>query len=119
MYVSISPFCIETSSYSPVLKSYVLYVVSASSDPNNEPLTYSWTAPTGITLSNSTAPSRTFTSPRVDAQTDYTFSLTVNDGTADSTSDSVKVTVSNNINEAPTANAGVDQEVNEDITVIL
>jgi hypothetical protein len=91
---------------------------SASSDPDNDAITYKWTAPTGITLSSTTAQKPTFTAPTVAANTDYTFSLVVNDGTLDSPADQVKITVKVG-NKAPVANAGADQSINENTVVTL
>ncbi|MFA9392088.1 MAG: leucine-rich repeat protein [Prolixibacteraceae bacterium] len=68
---------------------------SASSDPDNDELSYLWTAPDGITLNSGTAPKPTFTAPKVTTDTNYTFTLLVNDGTADSPADQVVVTVLN------------------------
>ncbi len=81
---------------------------SASSDPNGDPLTYSWsfiTKPPGSTavLANPTSVSPTFTVDRVG---DYVAQLIVHDGTVSSAPDSVLIT-SNNV--APVANAGPDQ----------
>ena len=64
---------------------------SASSDVAGGTLTYSWTAPAGITLSSLTAAKPTFTLPADAAR--LTFSLVVNDGTVDSTADTVVVNV--------------------------
>jgi flagellar hook assembly protein FlgD len=64
---------------------------SGSSDPDNDAITYKWTAPAGITLSSTTVAKPTFTAPEVD--TNYPFSLVVNDGIADSPADEVIVTV--------------------------
>lgn len=91
---------------------------TASSDPDGQPLIYSWTAPSGILLSSATAPNPTFVAPEVTANTTFTFSLVVNDGTANSPADQVTITVLRN-NIAPTANAGPDQSVNEGTTVAL
>ena len=52
---------------------------TGSSDPNGEALTYMWTAPAGITLSDPTSPTPTFTAPDVTDPTDLTFSLDVCD----------------------------------------
>jgi hypothetical protein len=81
---------------------------SASSDPNGDPLTYSWsfiTKPPGSTavLANPTSVSPTFTVDRVG---DYVVQLIVNDGTVSSAPDSVIITTNN---VAPVANAGPDQ----------
>ncbi len=91
---------------------------SASSDPDNNTLTYSWTAPTGITLNSTTAAKPTFTAPEVMTDQNYTFSLIVNDGTVNSTADQVIITVKQ-VNKAPVANAGTDQTVNEGVVVTL
>ena len=91
---------------------------TGSSDPDGNPLTYLWTAPAGITLSSTTADKPTFTAPEVAADTDYTFSLVVNDGTANSAPDEVKITVKQG-NQAPVACAGADQTVNEGNLVTL
>lgn len=85
---------------------------SASSDPDNDALTYLWTAPDGITLSSNTASQPTFIAPEVKKDTNYTFSLTVSDGRINSTVDEVIVTVKQ-VNKAPFANAGTDGKVTE------
>lgn len=91
---------------------------STSSDGDNNPLTYFWTAPTGITLSSTTVAKPTFTAPEVAVNTNYVFTLVVNDGMTNSPADYVTVTV-NQVNKAPIANAGSDQSVNEGTTVSL
>ena len=91
---------------------------SASSDQDNNTLTYLWTAPAGITLSSVTAAKPTFTGPEVQSNQNYTFSLTVNDGTVNSTADQVIITVKQ-VNKAPIANAGTDQSLNEGTLVTL
>ena len=91
---------------------------SFSSDPDGDPLTYKWIAPAGITLSSTSVQKPTFNAPRVSANTNYTFTLVVNDGTVDSPADQVVVTVINQ-NQAPTANAGAYQNVNEGTTATL
>ncbi len=85
---------------------------SASSDADGDALTYKWTAPAGITLSSVTAAKPTFTSPNVASNTDYTFTLVVNDGKANSSPDAVIITV-RHVNIPPVVNAGPDQTVNE------
>ncbi len=91
---------------------------SASSDPDNNALTYIWSAPAGVTLSSTSVAKPTFTAPEVITDQNYTFSLIVNDGTVNSIADQVVITVKQ-VNKAPTANAGTDQSVNEGITVTL
>jgi len=71
---------------------------TASSDPDDDTLTYAWsqTSGTTVTLSNSAASNPSFTTPALSVGDDdevLVFSLTVNDGTVDSSSDTVKVTV--------------------------
>jgi large repetitive protein len=66
---------------------------SASSDPDGDPLTYTWkqTAGPGVSLVQSGGPKASFT-PGGSGK--YTFQLVVNDGVADSAASSVDVTVS-------------------------
>jgi ACT domain-containing protein len=68
---------------------------SGSTDPNNDALTYLWTAPAGITLSSATAIKPTFTAPEVTTDQTLTFSLIVNDGKVNSTADEVVITIKN------------------------
>ncbi|MFH2066635.1 MAG: PKD domain-containing protein [Pseudomonadota bacterium] len=79
-----------------------------SSDVDGDPLTYSWaftSRPVGSTaaLSSPTAINPSFT---IDVSGDYTVQLIVNDGTANSTPDTVNISTNNS---APVANAGPDQ----------
>jgi len=66
---------------------------SGSSDPEGDPLSYTWTAPPGITLSSYSTVSSTFTAPDITADTFFTFTLTVNDGKANSLPDEVTIVV--------------------------
>ena len=90
---------------------------TASSDPDGDLLTFLWTAPAGITLSSTTSAKPTFTSPNVNIDTFYTFSLVVNDGTENSI-DEVVITVKQ-VNKVPVAKAGTDQILNENSTCTL
>ncbi len=91
---------------------------TGSTDPQGDPLVYSWTAPAGITLSSAMSPKPTFIAPEVKADTNYTFTLTVNNGTTSSAADQVIITV-RNVNKLPVADAGEDQSVTEGTLVTL
>ena len=82
---------------------------TGSSDPDANPLTYTWTQTAGpaVTLSSTTAASPTFTAPAAGAS--MTFSLVVRDGSLNSPPDSVTIAVA--ANRAPVADAGPDQSV--------
>ena len=102
------------------LKKNTLYTLngSASSDPDGDALTYLWTAPNGVILSSTTVAKPTFITPSVTITTSFTFTLIVSDGKLNSLSDQVVITVKQ-ANQAPAANAGADQSVNEGTLVIL
>ena len=94
---------------------------SGSSDPDSDPLTYSWESDgtPQITL-DGRAP--TFTAPQVGAPGGtVTFTLTVSDGNGGTDTDTVVITVNDvaGPNQPPTADAGADQGVNEGATVAL
>jgi len=91
---------------------------SASSDADGNALTYLWTAPAGITLNSATAAKPTFTAPEVATDTQYTFSLVVNDGLVSSLADQVVITIKQ-VNKVPASNAGINQTVNEGAIVTL
>ena len=81
---------------------------SASSDPDGDTLTYQWTqqdngAP-AATITNPTAAKASFQTPTAG---EYLFTLTVSDGKL-TASDDITVQVAQN--QAPTANAGADQD---------
>jgi hypothetical protein len=82
---------------------------TASSDADGDAITYAWsltTVPAGssASLSSSSDVSPTFTA---DIDGSYIAQLIVNDGTIDSTADTVTITAAT-ANSAPTANAGED-----------
>lgn len=91
---------------------------SASSDPNGDYITYSWSAPLGITLNSKNVAKPTFIAPEVTQNTNYTFSLIVNDGKLNSIADEVVIIIKN-VNKAPISNAGTNQIVNEGDLVTL
>ncbi len=94
---------------------------TGSTDPDwGTVLTYDWThngTDLGITLSNTAVAEPTFTSPYVAANTTLTFRLTVTDEHGLSASDTTTVTVIEN--KPPTADAGANQTVNENVRVML
>ena len=66
---------------------------SASSDADGDTLSYRWTAPSGISLSDPSAMQPTFSTGATAGGATYAFSLVVNDGSVDSGSDTVVVRV--------------------------
>ncbi len=94
----------------------------SATDPDSDAadLSYAWTQTSGqeVTLSGADSPSPSFTAPTgLSADAVLGFSLTVSDGSL-SASASVNVTVTN-VNDAPSADAGTDQTVDEGATVTL
>jgi len=83
---------------------------ATGSDPNGDALTYQWrlVSGSGVQLPNMNRQdiSLTFT-----AEGQYRFSVTCSDGSLVSPADEVIVTVNAAANQAPTANAGSDQDV--------
>lgn len=103
-----------------VINTLVTLDGSASSDANNDAITYQWSflsVPAGntATLSNFTSSAPSFT-PNVEGT--YTVQLLVNDGQESSVADTVNITVTV-ANAAPVANAGSDQLVTSSTIVML
>ena len=90
---------------------------SGSIDPDNNTLTYAWTKLSGptVTLSNAKTAQPSFAAT---ATGTYVFQLIVNDGTVDSTPDTVTITIVSG-NNAPVADAGDDSTVNVGTLVTL
>ncbi|HDR52954.1 MAG TPA: T9SS type A sorting domain-containing protein [Mariniphaga anaerophila] len=76
---------------------FVMLDGSGSFDPDDDVITYFWTAPEGIVLSANDVAQPTFTAPQVDEDTQYVFTLVVNDGILDSEQDNVVATVNDSI----------------------
>jgi hypothetical protein len=99
-------------------------LAGSGTDPDSDPLTYSWTqtAGTTVSLSSTSVAGPTFTAPTLvpgASNETLTFSLIVNDGTDDSVADTVDITVTPPANVLPTADAGLDQTVQAPTTVTL
>lgn len=91
---------------------------SGSYDPEAAELTYTWSTPEGIVLSDIHAVSPSFTAPEVVTHTNYAIGLVVNNGDVNSSIDYVTIRVLNT-DFVPVADAGTDQTVNERELVML
>ena len=89
-----------------------------AADNDGDQLTYRWShdSTLPIVFANDASLSTTFAAPAVDADTEITFTLTVDDGIGIS-SDQVTITIDHN--DLPTVKAGADQTVQEGQTVTL
>ena len=91
---------------------------TASSDPDADSLSFSWTSPAGIILSDNTAIIPSWTAPEVLTDTTLTFTLTVNDGTVNSNTDTVLVIVRNQ-NKIPDITGQDPLSANEETALTL
>lgn len=95
---------------------------SNSSDPDDGITSYLWepVEGTSISLTNSTSVNPTFIAPNVDHEAEVlTFRLTVTDKSGAKDTDLCNVTVHQNQNIPPKANAGTNQQVEENATFRL
>jgi Ca2+-binding RTX toxin-like protein len=92
---------------------------ATASDPEGQGLTYGWTQTGGpaVELSNADGAAPSFTAPNMAANTTLTFQVAVSDG-AHTVYDTVSVLV-NADDDAPSADAGANQSVDEGATVSL
>ncbi|MCK5940355.1 MAG: hypothetical protein KAI24_00185, partial [Planctomycetes bacterium] len=97
----------------------VTLIASATTDADGDLITYEWLQVKGpeVRLSDATSATPTFTAPDLPANTTLVFEVTASDGKV-STTDTVEITV-NADDDAPTADAGVDQTVDEGDVVTL
>lgn len=91
---------------------------TASSDADGDALTYAWTSPPGVVLSDAAAAMPSFAAPNRASPFTLQFSLTVHDGAASSAPDTVSVAVVAD-NDRPTALAGRDRTVQAGAAVTL
>ncbi len=92
----------------------------SGTDADGTIASYLWTQLSGpvVTIVNPNSAIATFTAPQVTGDTVLTFQLTVTDNQGATASATTSVTV-RNVNQAPTANAGANQTVNEGAAVTL
>lgn len=81
---------------------------SQSTDCNGDVLTYTWTGPDDVVLSDPSGAVTTFTAPTVYAARTLTFTLTVDDGRGGTDSATFDVEVPNDVNEAPVVETAAD-----------
>jgi hypothetical protein len=85
---------------------------SSSYDPDSDAISFKWTSLDGIVLFNSTSHNPSFILPQVTVNTDYRFTLVVNDAAVNSQPDTVIITAIQ-VNKKPVAFAGGDFNLNE------
>lgn len=92
----------------------------SATDPDNGIASVNWQQLSGVPvgLNNANTSSASFTAPQVTSSEVLVFQFTAIDSAGLSTSDTLQITV-NNVNQAPIANAGNDQTVDEGATVTL
>ena len=105
---NVAPIANAGSDANIVSGSTVLLDGSTSSDPETDPLTFTWSQTSGasVSLSSTTNPTPSFTAPnKTSVAQQLTFDLVVNDGLVDSASDSVTLTIPANVGPNAFANA--------------
>ena len=109
----------EAGDNQTVVEGDTVTLSGSGTDPEDDTLSYSWrqTSGTTATLSSTGVVAPTFTAPNLGANEDLVFELTVSDDRLSGT-DTVTITIEAD-NDAPTAEAGTKQTVDEGDTVIL
>ncbi|MFW6371488.1 MAG: PKD domain-containing protein, partial [Bacteroidota bacterium] len=82
-----------------------------STDPDGDPLSYNWTAPEAVILSDETSVAPEFIAPETEGEQDFNFILTVTDNSGLQSSSSVTITVIGN--RAPVVSTSLNVTVNE------
>ncbi len=112
MNVNAIPVAVLQKHTTPVFDGDTVYLDgSGSYDPDGDSLIYKWTASKGIWLSGSGA-TNWFIAPIVQKETPYFVTLTVNDGSSDSSPDTDTIWVKHK-NHVPVAEAGYPIEMSE------
>lgn len=90
-----------------------------ASDPDGDQLAFMWTQIAGapVSITDAGTQNASFIAPATDVTIILQFRLTVSDNISGSSSDDILVQITNDV--PPTANAGSDQTVNEQSSVIL
>lgn len=96
-------------------------LTGVANDDDGSIATYSWTQLTGnsVTLTDAQSASASFIAPSVDSDEVLTFELQVTDNEGATANDTVAITVVALPNQSPVADAGVDQNVDEERFVDL
>lgn len=98
-------------------------LTGAGTDSDGSISSFAWTQVSGptVALNNANAASASFTAPDLSASANLVFRLTVTDNRGATATDDIQVTVNpvSGRNNAPTANAGSDQNVGNDRPVTL
>ena len=116
-----SPPAVDAGADQAVNEGTPVTLSGTATDPDGNPLTYSWTHDSAldIGLTGADTASVSFTAPQVAASAIITFTLTADDGTHTS-SDAVAITILDaTANSPPAVDAGADQAVNEGTPVTL
>ena len=119
---NINPIAVAGADQSVDEQTAVTLDGSSSFDQDGSGLvaSYNWTqtAGTTVTLTGETTATLSFTAPTLVTAEVLTFELTVMDDASATSTATVSITI-NPVNAAPTVNAGIEQNVNEQTTVTL